>query len=209
MVFPNAPTGPRNAAGDINYHEIEFRTIGGLGDIDVTLSSPGYVTAHVTNGRFEGNIRTMRITSSNVFKAGNTYGFTQATPSFIFTEDSGKCQVSFSQIAADPAGSVVLEAGSTSTMTITSQNSNQTLFYVNMIFKVSGSTVLSPETITPSVGTITRYYGSNNQFVWAIPRGNLSASVTLTAPADSDVKLETLYIKAFNGSLYKNGYLVP
>lgn len=51
--------------------------------------------------------------------------------------------------------------------------------------------------------------GSNNQYVWHIPRGHLSASVTLTPREDRYIRITTLYIKSMNGSVYKDGIVVP
>ena len=204
------PTGPRSATGDINYHEIELRTVGGLADVELTLSSPGYIVEHIRAGRFLGNIRTMKMTSSNVFKNGNTYGFTQANPNFVYTEDNGRIKVTFSGISAAPSGNVVFAAGGTYTMTVESLNENQTLFYMDLWFKASGATVYGPASFeTVSDGEITRYPGSNNQFVWNIPRGHRTVTMTFKAPDSANVTLETLYVKAFNGSLYENGVAIP
>lgn len=204
------PTGPRNVNGDPGYHEIELKTVGGYSDVELTLSSPGYVTRHIRAGRFKGNIRTMRMTGSNVFKSGNTYGFTQANPTFVYAEDNGRIRVTFSGISAAPGGNVVFAAGGTYTMTVESLVDTQTLFYMDLWFKVSGTSVLAPVSFGElSAGEIARYPGSNNQFVWNIPRGHHTATVRFTAPESANVVLETLYVKAFNGSLYENGVVIP
>ena len=209
ITFPYTPTGPRHKNGDKTYHEIELRTITGLRDVTFSLSSPGYITKTFTYGRFQGNIRTMKITSSNVLMSGNSYGFTQDNPQFTYSEDNGKVNVVFDKISTEPTGYIHLDAGETYTMTITSKNSNQTLFYVDFFFQTSGTTIFDPESFTPSVGTIERYPGSNNQYVWHIPRGHLSASVTLTPREDRYIRITTLYIKSMNGSVYKDGIVVP
>ena len=213
-TYSVTPSGPRNAAGDENYHEIEMRTVGGTTDVTLSLSSPGYVTENIRAGRFVGNIRTMRIGTGNVFKSGNTYGFNMQTPEFDFSEDNGKCHVQFSSISADPNNGVTLksyEGSSRSyTVSIKSLDNSQYLMYVNMMFKVNKSTVYAPASFTNiSSGTIQRYYGSNNQYVWSIPRGEKEVSVTLNTPADADIVLQTLYVKAFNGTLYEGGQNVP
>lgn len=207
--FPVTPTGPRNTAGDNNYHEIELRTVGGYGDVVMTLSSPGYVSEEIRAGRFNGNIRTMRVTGNNVFKKNNTYNFTQSNPSFTFAEDNGNCTVQFSSISAETNANVTLAAGGTYTITISSNNANQSLFYVDMIFKTSGTTVYAPASFTANAGSISRYYGDNKQFVWSIPWGHITAQATLTAPPDRDIILTTMYIKAFNGSFYSNSQPIP
>ena len=205
LTFPITPTGPRNSLGDKNYHEIELSTVGGDGDVEFDLVSPGYVPVHIKDGRFQGNIRTMKVTTSNVIKKGNTYNFTKDTPTFTYSEDSGNCRVTFDRLPEDPYGAITLKAGQTYTMTIESLNSGQNLFYVDMFFDNSGTKVLCPESFQTNYGTIARYYGSNNQYVWNIPQGYSSVTTSITAPADRDVKLTTLYIKAFNGTLYDNG----
>ena len=205
-TFPYIPTGPRNVLGDENYHEIEFRTIAGTQDVEIELSSPGYVPQTITTGRFVGNIRTMKITGANVLKPDNTYGFAAGAPaSFTHTEDNGKCTVTFSEVSALQNGYVDLAAGGTYTMTVTSNNSSQTLFYINIIFSTQNGKVLRPESFSASVGEVSRYYGSNDQYVWNIPRGNLTGSVTMTAPADTPIRIKTLYVKSYNGYLMENG----
>jgi len=203
----------RSSFADPGYHEIEFKTIAStkptLTDVEVTISSPGYITESVRAGRFDGNIRTLKDFKTGPFKKNNTSGFTMANPTFVYEQDNGKVRVTFSEISEEPNGNVVFRAGGTYTMTVESLNSNQTLFYMDMWFKASGSTVYAPEWFTPEVGEVFRYPGSNNQFVWSIPRGQSSVSVTFKAPDTMDVTLETFYVKAFNGSLYENGSLIP
>ena len=104
---------------------------------------------------------------------------------------------------------VFLDAGGTYTITITSKNSTQTLFYVDMFFDVASGVVYAPESFTPSVGTVEKYPGSNNQYVWHIPRGNLSASVSFKAPDNRNILMNTMYIKSFNGVLKENGVVIP
>lgn len=209
ISFPYTPSGPRNVSGEKNYHEIEFRTVGGSRDVMFTLSSPGYITENIHTGRFMGNIRTMKVTKDNVFKQNNTWGFTMANPTADYSEDQGSVRITFSEISEEPAGSVKFNAGGTYTMTITSKNSNQTLFYVDMFFDNTSGVIYAPESFTPSVGTIEKYQGSNNQYVWHIPRGNLSASLTFTAPENRQVRMNTMYIKSMNGYLMENGVQIP
>lgn len=209
VSFPYTPTGPRSASGDRTYHEFEFRTVGGERDVDLVFSSPGYITERIHTGRFMGNIRTMKVTKDNVFKQNNTWGFTKANPTADYSEDQGSVRITFSEISEEPAGSVKFNAGGTYTMTITSKNSNQTLFYVDMFFDNTSGVIYAPESFTPSVGTIEKYQGSNNQYVWHIPRGNLSASLTFTAPENRQVRMNTMYIKSMNGYLMENGVQIP
>lgn len=209
LVFPMTPTGPRHPSGDINYHEIEAKTVGGRQDVVFSLSSPGYLTKYFRYGRFSGNIRTMKITNSNVIKPTNTYGFTPANPSFNYTEDNGSVRVEFSEVTNIANDRIVFATGKPYTMTITSRNSNQTLFYVNIIFSDRSGYIFKPENFEPSVGEIERYPGTNNQFVWHIPRGNLSASLTFTPQTNLDTEITNIFIKSFNGSLLENGVTIP
>ena len=209
------PTGPRNINGDPDYHEIELRTISGKNDADLVLTANGYVAKRIRTGRFQGNIRTIRDFVSKPFAKNNTYGFSMANPTFDFADGDGMVRVTFDRISAEPDGKVVFATAGdvtnrTYTMTIESLISNQTLFWVDMFFNVSGSTVMAPDPnlFRPSVGTVTRYWGSNNQYVWNIPYGNRTASLTFTAPAEHNVILGTFYVKAFNGSLYEGGVKV-
>jgi len=204
VSFP-ATLGPRNAKGEALYHEIEMKTVGGNQDVVFSLSAPGYITETFRHGRFNGNIRTMKITNNNAFKKNNTYGFTMEHPYFDYTEDNGSVRVSFDQISEETNGKVILHAGGTYQLTINSRNANQTLFYVNFWFTDSNGTVYAPESMTPDVGTIERYPGSNNQYLWHIPRGNLRGIVTIQAPDNLDVWLYTMYVKSMNGDLYENG----
>lgn len=207
------PSGPRSSTGDASYHEIELKTTSkaSYADVEFTISSPGYVTEHIRAGRFFGNIRTMKITNNNVFKnASNSYGFTQASPIFTYAEDNGNCHLEFSEISADPNGYVTLAAGGTYTIDFTIPDGKE-LFYVDMWFSNTNNTLYTPASITCSVGTVSLYPGDNRQYVWALPRGCTSGTLTLTAPAGRDIRIQTLYVKTFNkdtssaGGFYDNG----
>ena len=204
------PTGLRSPNAETGYHEIEFTTKGGNSDVEITLSSPGYIVETIRTGRFNGNIRTLSNFKTKPFAKNNSYGFTQNNPSFEFTEDSGKVRVTFSEISAEPNGTVVFQAGGSYTMTVESLNPSQTLFYMDFWFQTSGTTVRAPASFENiSAGEITRYPGSNNQYVWNIPRGQSSVSVTFQAPETTNIVLDQLYVKAYNGYLMENGTQIP
>ena len=210
-TFPVKPTGPRSDVGENNYHEIELSTVSNLQDAVFTLSSPGYITKEFRYGRFKGNIRTMYKMRENVFKQGNTYGFTVDQPSFEYTEDNGKIRVEFTEVSEIGSNSLRFNAGKTYTVTITSLNSDQTLFYVDFHFNYDKNKkiVYAPESFSDlSAGNIELYPGSNNQYVWHIPRGNLSASISFTAPVDQDVVLTNLYVKSMNGDILSGGNVI-
>lgn len=207
--------GPRHPDGDQDYHEIELRTKGGTADTKMLLKANGYVVKQIQTGRFNGNIRTLKSITSQAFSKNNTLGFSQETPYFNFTEDNGSIRVSFDRISAQPNGSVTFATaedipGRTYTMTLESTTDGQTLLWADMFFKVDGSTILMPDPnlFNPSVGTVFRYWGSNNQYVWSIPRGNKTATLTFTAPPEHNVVLTTFYVKTFNGSVLEGGQTV-
>lgn len=203
-------SGLRSTYAEPGYHEIEFKTVGGTSDVELTLSSPGYITEHLRAGRFHGDIRTMKDIKTGPFSANNTYGFSVAHPSFVYEQENGKIQVTFSEISQKPNGNVVFRAGGTYTMTVESLKSTQTLFYMDMWFRSASGVIYAPESFDAvSAGTISRYPGSNNQYVWNIPRGQSSVSVTFRAPDAHDVILETFYVKAFEGYLMENGTRIP
>ncbi|MBQ7253498.1 MAG: hypothetical protein IJS30_02340 [Bacteroidales bacterium] len=187
---------------------VTLRLTSGLRDFDnasLTMLANGYIVKHVQAGRFIGNIRTM--------KANGGYSqstFTQDNPTLTYTEDYGEITVTFSRITSKTSKVVRFNTGENLedreyTMTITSNVAGgnfgpQYLFWVDMFFEVSGNTVMAPEMFSPSVGIVTRYWGSNNQYVWAIPSigntgGYLTASLTFWAPAGHDVELGTLYVR--------------
>lgn len=207
ISFPYTPAGPRSSGGEINYHEIELRTVGGARDVQFEFSSPGYITERVRAGRFLGNIRTLIM--SNLFAKNNTYGFTKDHPSAEYSSDNGKIELSFNKISEEPSGYLIFNEGEEYTMTITSKYDTQRLFYVDMFFNVIDNVVYAPESFTPSVGTIEKYPGSNNQYVWSIPRGHLTATLTFKAPDNRKVRLNTMYAKSMNGDLYENEKVIP
>ena len=213
LTLYKSPSGPRSATGDQDYHEVEFRTTTkkSYADVEVTISSPGYVTQTIRTGRFSGNIRTMRVTSSNAFKKDNTYNFTQGHPTFTYAEDQGNIRVTFSEISSNPNGYVSLAAGGTYTIDIESLKTEQQLLYADLWFAYTSNVLYAPESITASVGTVTRYPGDNRQFVWSVPKGYTSGQLTITAPANREVRLSMMYVKSFNiatdgtGGFYENG----
>lgn len=207
--------GVRHPDGDSDYHEIELKTKSGKSDTKMLLTANGYVAEQIQTGRFQGNIRTFKSITSKVFVKNNTAGFTQETPYFDFSEDNGSIHVSFDRISAQPNGNVTFATaedipGRTYTMTVQSTTNGQTLLWVDMFFSVSGTTILMPDPnlYNPSAGTVSRYWGSNNQYVWSIPRGNKTATLTFTAPPEHNVVLTTFYVKTFNGSVLQGGQTV-
>lgn len=216
QTYPITPSGPRSSTGDENYHEIELKTSGAqYADAELSISSRGYVTEHIRAGRFAGNIRTMKLTNGNVFKSDNAYSFTRANPRFSYEEDNGKCHVEFSEISAETNGYVTLAAGGTYTIEVSTLDGKE-LFYLDLWFSYSTSNkvLYTPSSIVPSVGEVFLYPGDNRQYVWSIPRGQTSATLTLTAPASHDIRLEMMYVKSFNkstdgkGGFYENGVKV-
>ena len=84
--YPWTPSGPLRTNALPTYHELEFRTLTDkvhVEPVSFILSANGYVEETIRANRFEGNIMTQdQISTSKVFKPGNTYGFSVTTPSF-------------------------------------------------------------------------------------------------------------------------------
>ena len=203
------PSGPvtKNAL-DPSYHEINLDTIGGFFDVSVKLEANGYVTGTVTAGRFEGNIRTMKITNGNVLKSGNSFGFSAEEPTFTYSEDSGKCKVTFREIAEDPKGYVVLAAGGTYEMTVSSENDGQYLMYVDMHFRTDKGVEYLPESVEllDGDGTITHYPGDKFHYVMnTTTRMQSDVKVKLKASEDHDIQLDQMWVKSFNRSAKTTG----
>ena len=214
--YPWTPTGPRSADGDPNYHETEFRTPGSRSYdiVGFTLSSPGYVEEDVEAHRFYGNILTQdQINENTVLKPGNTYGFTPDTPSFTILQNSGQTPTitvsfdSISGVSSEAPKGLILDAGGTYTMTVTSNTASYYPFYVQLNirskYKWEGvSRNLAPSEGVPSAGKFFLYPGANNQYLWLLPAGQTSASLTLTAHEDYPINITDIILKTYKASFY-------
>ena len=214
--YPYAPTGPRSTTGIQTYHEIEFTTPGSynLDPVSFTLCANGYVEEPVRVGRFQGNILTQdKITTSDVLKPGNSVGFSVDNPSFRMRQDPSKTPeftLSFDSISelrsTQPQG-LILNAGGTYTLTLTSNAANYYMFYLQFNIRTAYSwngtrRDLRPESIHPSVGECNLYPGDNKQYVWNIPKGTTSATLTLTASDDYPINITDIIVKSYNATFH-------
>ena len=94
-------------------------------------------------------------------------------------------------------------------MTVTSDNKSYNIFYVQLNIRVgySWNSVkrnLAPDVdeCVPSVGTFTRYPGDNNQYIWNLPRGVTSATLTLKANAEYPINITDMVIKSYRASFH-------
>jgi hypothetical protein len=214
--YPWTPTGPRSNDGVQTYHEIEFRTPSGarnLNPVHFTLSAPGYVEEPVDAHRFYGNILTQNKIGQDVLKPNNTYGFSVETPGFTIEQNPGqtpKVTVTFdaiSELRADAPKGLMLDAGGTYTMTVTSNTANYYMFYVqlNVLQNHTWNGVkrtLTPKEGTPSAGSFSLYPGGNNQFIWNLPMGTTSASLTLVADDDYPIVITDIILKSYKATFY-------
>lgn len=213
-TYPWTPDGPRSADGDQTYHEIEFRTPASVSynRISFTLTAPGYVEEPVSAGRFLGNILTQdKINISKVFYPGNSYGFSVATPTFTIPQNDDtnastpKATVTFDSISdlrtAEPKG-VLLDAGGTYTITLTSNSPAQyKMFYLQINVNTNqwqGVTrVLEPLRGTPSVGEFYKYPGAANQYIWLLPKGTTTGTLTLEADPEFPISIREMVMKSY------------
>ena len=217
-TYPYTPEGPRSTDGVATYHELEFKTDpnnASYNPVGFKLSAPGYVEEEITANRFQGNIYTQdKISTSTVFTPDNTYGFSVDTPSFTISQEAtanpATVTVSFDSISdlrsADPKG-VLLSAGGTYTLTVSSNTpATFKMFYLQFTVntnKWEGVTrILKPLSLTPSVGKIYLYPGSNNQYVWNMPMGTESATLTLTADPDYPISIKDMVLKSYRATFY-------
>lgn len=214
--YPWTPTGPRSSDGDQTYHEIEFKTPSARSYdlVGFTLSSPGYVEEEVEAHRFYGNILTQdQITVKTVFKPGNTYGFSTETPAFNILQNSGQtptATVSFDNISelrsTAPEG-LILDEGGTYTLTVTSNTTGNYLFYVQLNVR-NGYTWngvrrnLAPAAGVPTAGAFYQYPGAANQYLWILPAGTSSASLTLTADEEFPINITDIILKFYKATFY-------
>lgn len=215
-AFPWTPTGPRGQYGLATYHEIEFKTPSpkSYNPIEFTLSAPGYVVETIHAGRLNGNIYTQQITTSNVFKPTNTYGFSVDNPQFTYQMDKGVAHnvtVSFDNISAIrdayPAG-VMIPAGESCTINVESSRNDCYVFYIEFIIqaRVTWESVrqnLCPASGDPDTGTFEAYPGNDTQYLWHLPDHTHSASITLTAKEGSPICISGMVLKTYRGVLYE------
>lgn len=214
--YPYKPTGPRSTSGVQTYQEIEFTTPNAysLDPITFTLCANGYVEEDIRAPRFQGNILTQdQITTSTVLKPNNTYGFSVDNPSFTMVQNPNqtpKFTLSFDKISSlnssSPQG-LILDAGDTYTITLTSNTAGNYMFFLQLNIRAGHSwngvkRNLAPVSGTPSVGEFYLYPGDNKQYIWDIPQGTTTATLTLTASDDYPINITDMVVKSYRATLY-------
>ncbi len=214
--YPNQPTGPRSTVGVQTYHELEFTTPSAysLDPVSFTLCANGYVEEKIRAGRFQGNILTQdQITTSNVLKPGNNVGFSVDHPSFTMKQDPSKTPtftLSFDSISdlrsVQPQG-VILNAGGSYTITLTSNTAEYYMFYFQFNIRTGYNwngtrRDLAPVSIHPSVGEVYFYPGDNKQYVWNLPKETTTATLTLTAAEDYPINITDMIVKSYKATFH-------
>ena len=214
--YPYTPTGPRSDSGVQTYHELEFTTPNAynLDPVTFTLSAKGYVEEYVRVGRFQGNILTQdQITTATVLNPNNSYGFSEDNPSFTMVQNPNqapKFTLSFDKIShlnsSAPQG-LILNAGDTYTITLTSNTADYYMFYLQFNVRTGYSwngvkRTLAPVSGIPSVGDFYLYPGDNKQFIWNLPQGTTTATLTLTASDDYPINITEMVVKSYRASFH-------
>ena len=214
-TYPSTPLGPRDQYGLNIYHELEFKTPSpkSYNPIEFTLSAPGYVVEPVRAGRMNGNIYTQVISNSNVFKPGNTYGFTVDNPSFSYQMDKSikhNFTVSFDHIgdirSAYPVG-VMIPAGETVTITVSSDRPDCYVCYVELTIQArvtwdGKKRNLDIASGTTNDGTFEAYPGADNQYLWLISERKSTATLTIHAHDDRPIIISGMALKTYRGMFY-------
>ena len=222
--YPWTPDGPRAANGVQTYHEIELKTQVSPNyiytPISFTLSAPGYIEEEVSVNRFMGSVyRITNISYNTALAPENTYGFDAEHPSFTATLNSGKATehsvtFTFSSIselrnATDPKG-LLLAAGGTYTLTVTNNSSAAGYYPFYIQFNVNSgkwenvSRLMGPDmTVSGTTdGSFSLYRDSNNQFIWNLPAGTTTATLTLKANEDYPISIRDIYLGTYKAELY-------
>jgi hypothetical protein len=215
--WPWTPTGGVRTNADPLYHEIEFQTPNytSYADVYVTLSSPGYVTEKIIAGKWSSDVdpqNCMNIMTSSKYSLGKVIpqGSTSGVISGFWNE-SFKCSISIPDVTV--SGNVwSLPAGHSCELTldhsayIRSGSTTSPLFIVRLGFSSEKGVDYVPDSFSPSVGEVEPYLGDKNQYIWRIPGYLNSATLTMLAPSDHDIKITSLIVgDARDIVFYKNG----
>ena len=202
-AYPWTPDGPRSSDGDPRYHELEFQsaTQDLYQDIDFVLSSPGYLEVETKAIRFLGNIYTYQNTG---LSKDNVKGSPLALSDVDMGDKSNeKATITFEGFTADNKG-VRLAAGQTGTITLTNAHpETYKLFYLQFNVNADGNKQLFPnlDACVVPVGSLEKYPGAANQFIWFLPEGQGSQpenrTITITAKEDTDTVIRGVVIKLF------------
>lgn len=206
--FPWTPSSVSVWGADPLYHEVEYKTLGSASQADVvfTLSSPGYVTEVVTAGRFKVDVNTIKFTNGELGKLKDTYAGTYQQKK----DNKGSARISLTEVGASSTGEKI-KAGESIVFKVQAVEDGHTSFWVRLSFKTSNYSVLAPETIIPSIGTISRYPAKPEIYFWTIPKGNKEATIRIDAPEDRNCEISEMIVKTLteNPRYYKGGSVEP
>lgn len=178
--------------------------------VSFVLSSVGYVEEPVEAGRFNGNIFTWNFTSDK-WKTDKLW-YEESKTEVTYSSYLG---VGFNKISSVDASGVRLEKGDTyeisaevykkSGNTHTATECDIYCFIIEYA-KDSNNIPSIPKSVEepmiPEESVYYQYLGSENQYLWTLPRGTKEARLTLKASASRDIVIKRIIGKAFRGSLY-------
>ena len=229
VTFPWTPTGPKSSYGAKNYHEILMNTVTKDSPVFFILSAPGYVEEHFSAERFFGRVHTIsQLDNSYLTNSANVSVDTDGSVSFSYyrTDDYGYCHFNIAPVGDAPAviispttnpkglvlgknseGTVV---GGTYRVTLTTGGQGnypqQTLFYTS--FNMTTSYNPDLENCSPATGLFFLYPGSNNQYIWLMPKEaphvQTSTLDLAVAPGGKPACISSITFRSYSSTPKKN-----
>lgn len=203
-TYPWIPPASSNWGVDPLFHQVEYLTGGSqsLADVVLTLSSPGYVTEVITAGRFVVDVNTIKFTGSELSGLKDTYAGTYRQKK----DNKGTARVSLDEIGASSTGGKIAK-GQGIVLRVQAVETGHSVFWVRFSFKSQSGVVFDPESLVPSIGTISRYPSMPEAYFWTIPKGNQVATITIEAPESRDCEITELIVKTLteNPKYYTGG----
>lgn len=198
---PYTPTSAIDGSDPL-YHPIHLKTgAASYANISYEISANGYVTQRGTVGRFQGDIRTIDVPAS----ALKTMSPNAGAQSITVSNGDGKAIITYSELSERTNSNITMAAGSTTTVTVKNDKADNQLMFVRFQFDKSGSQVLKPESLVPSIGYEFWYRGTTDQWIWILPRGIQEATVELKAPADHAIKVKGMVVKTMEKGKFYTG----
>lgn len=74
--------------------------------------------------------------------------------------------------------------------------------YHELEFTTPSAYSLAPVSIHPSVGEVYFYPGDNKQYVWNLPKGVTTATLTLTAAEDYPIHITDMIVKSYKATFH-------
>lgn len=202
--FPTVGLQNNDASSKL-FREIDFKTpkTRSADPVSLTLCANGYAEFPISVGRFDGNFYT------------KDYGYTALSTSNtsvnVVIDSNHGCDVTFSEISdikgkgSSPEG-IILDAGGTYTVTFSLNGAaDRKLYYVHFIMRPNYNwngtkQDLFPVSVTPSVGTYSRWGNNSTDFIWNIPANTREASITFQASESCPINISGFNIKTYRGT---------